>query len=105
MEIGGDEANVSSRLRRDPEMPAPDRPHAASRTDSPPPRSVAEKIDGAGVYLTNEVFLYRVVRFVASAVGEMVELEDCFGLDVVRVPLAELHSRRLRVVTPACAYT
>jgi len=105
MEIGGDEANVSSRLRRDAEMPAPDRPHAASRTDSPPTRSVAEEIDGAGVYLTNEVFLYRVVRFVVSAVGEMVELEDCFGLDVVRVPLAELHSRRLRVVTPACAYT
>jgi hypothetical protein len=53
------------------------------------------------VYLTNEAFLYRVVRFVATAVGDMVELEDCFGLDVVRVPLAELRLRRLRVVTPA----
>ena len=55
----------------------------------------------AGVYLTNEVFLYRVVGVVAGAADEMVELEDCYLLDVVRVPTRELRERRLRVVTPA----
>jgi hypothetical protein len=57
--------------------------------------------DRRGVYLTDEAFLYRVVGVVASAGGELVALEDCFGLDVVRVPLADVRTRRLRVVTPA----
>lgn len=105
MDIGGDDAKVSPRLRRDAEMPAPQRAQSAAGTNAPPAQPVAEKLDGAGVYLTNEVFLYRVVRFVVTAVGGMVELEDCFGLDVVRVPLAELRSRGLRVVTPARADT
>jgi hypothetical protein len=52
------------------------------------------------VYLTDEVFLYRVLGVVASADGEVVELEDCMYLDVVRVPLADVRARRLRVVTP-----
>jgi chorismate-pyruvate lyase len=55
----------------------------------------------ANVYLTDEVFLYRVIGVVASADGELVELEDCMYLDVVRVPLADVRARRLRVVTPA----
>jgi hypothetical protein len=101
MDIGGDDAKVCPRLRRDAEMPASQRAQSAPGTDSPPAQRVADRIDRAGVYLTNEVFLYRVVRLVVTAVGEMVELEDCFGLDVVRVPLAELRSRRLRVVRPA----
>jgi hypothetical protein len=49
------------------------------------------------VYLTDGVFLYRVVRFVA---GGVVELEDCYGLDVVQVEVADLHARGLRPVTP-----
>ena len=57
--------------------------------------------DGPDVYLTNEVFLYRLVRFGTSEEGELVELEDCYGLDVVRVPVADLNARQLRVVTPS----
>jgi hypothetical protein len=54
---------------------------------------------GAGLYLTNEVFLYRVVGVSASDLGELVELEDCYSLDVVHVPVRHLRERRLRVVT------
>ena len=57
----------------------------------------------AGVYVTNEIFLYRVVGIAASDMGEMVELEDCYSLDVVRVPIRHFHSRRLRVVTTSGA--
>lgn len=69
--------------------------------DQPPERVVAPRIDRAAVYLTNEVFLYRVVGLVGSGVDEMVELEDCYRLDVVRVPVRNLRECRLRVVTPA----
>jgi len=55
----------------------------------------------AGVYLTDEVFLYRVVDIVASGMGQMVDLEDCYWLDVVRVPVTALDTRPLRLVTPA----
>jgi len=66
------------------------------------PNAAADgRIDKAGVYLTNEVFLYRVVGIVAGAAGKLVELEDCFLLDAVHVPLAEIRARRLRLVTPA----
>jgi hypothetical protein len=54
-----------------------------------------------GVYLTNEVFLYRVVSRVVTAAGEMVDVEDCYRLDVVRVAASDLASRHLRVVTPS----
>jgi hypothetical protein len=56
-----------------------------------------------GVYLTNEVLLYRVAGFAASGTDEIVELEDCYGLDVVRVAVRDLSADRLRVVTPAPA--
>lgn len=56
--------------------------------------------DEVGLYLTDEVFLYRVVDPVASEVGEMVELEDCYWLDVVFVPVKDIRARRLRVVRP-----
>jgi len=54
-----------------------------------------------GVYLTNEVFLYRVVGPGSSGADDVVELEDCYGLDVVRVRARDLRERGLRVVTPA----
>jgi hypothetical protein len=54
---------------------------------------------GAGTYLTDGAFLYRVIGFVDG----IVELEDCYRLDVVQVPAHDLHQRRLRVVTPAPA--
>jgi hypothetical protein len=57
--------------------------------------------EGPGVYLTNEVFLYRVVGIVAENVGETVELEDCYSLAIARVPIDDFHRRRLRVVTAA----
>lgn len=63
---------------------------------------VGDRAFAADVYLTNEVFLYRVVGLVDGA-AEMVELEDCYWLDVVRVPARDLRARRLRVVTPAPA--
>ena len=55
--------------------------------------------DEVGLYLTDEVFWYRVVDPVASEVGEMVELEDCYWLDVVFVPVKDIRARRLRVVS------
>jgi hypothetical protein len=55
---------------------------------------------GPDVYLTDEVFLYRVVGLSARGEGYVVELEDCHFLDVVRVQVTELRERRLRVVTP-----
>jgi hypothetical protein len=56
---------------------------------------------GTGAYLTDEVFLFRVVDVLRNPAGDLVELEDCYGLDVVRVPFRALGARRLRVVTPA----
>lgn len=67
-----------------------------------PARSPGRIIDTVGAYLTDEVFLYRVVRLVAVGRDRMVELEDCYRLDVVRVPLRDLR-RQLRLVTPAVA--
>ena len=56
--------------------------------------------DGAGLYVTNEVFLYRVVGIDASGMGEMVELEDCYSLHVgVWSRFANLDVQMLRVVT------
>ncbi len=54
----------------------------------------------ADLYLTDEVFLYRIVGTIGTDAAEVVELEDCYWLDVVRVPMSDLRSRRLRVVIP-----
>jgi hypothetical protein len=51
--------------------------------------------------LTNEIFLYRVVDVVVTESGDMADMEDCYWLDVARVPMCDLLARRLRVVTPA----
>ena len=60
----------------------------------------ARHFDGTGVYLTDEVFLYRVAASMRRGTEEIVELEDCYQLDVVPVPISDLRTRRLRVVTP-----
>jgi hypothetical protein len=65
--------------------------------------AAAAAAEMAGAYLTDEVFLYRVLGSIASGVDEVVVLEDCYGLDVVRVRAGDLRSRRLRVVTAAVA--
>ena len=54
-----------------------------------------------GVYLTNGVFLYRVAGLLADADDGLVELEDCYLLDVVHVPITELSELCMRLVTPA----
>ena len=71
-----------------------------------PPRAVAPRSGAAthrhqvGIYLTDEVFLYRVVDLLVTVAGEMADLEDCYWLDIVRVPISDVLARRLRVVTP-----
>ena len=57
-------------------------------------------VDRIGAYLTDELFLYRVVAVVAGEPDDVVELEDCYLLDVVGVPAGDLRARGLRVVTP-----
>ena len=76
-----------------------DKPGAADR----PAQAATIAVDTAraGVYLTDEIFLYRIAGLASSGLGEMVELEDCYGLDVVTAPLRDVAARRLRVVTPA----
>lgn len=56
---------------------------------------------GPGVYLTDEVFLYRLAGIARCGSAEFVELEDCYGLDVVQVPVSDLGARALRIVTPS----
>jgi hypothetical protein len=69
--------------------------------DAVPAPAVAGDINGASTYLTDGVFLFRVVGVFASRACEMVALEDCYWLDVVHVAVSDLRARRLRVVTPA----
>lgn len=53
-----------------------------------------------GVYLTDGVFLYRVVGD-AHVADHAVELEDCYLLDTVRIAVSDLRRAGLRVVVPA----
>ena len=66
-----------------------------------PEHTVAEDAGRADVYLTDEVFLYRVVQANGNGEDAMVHLEDCYGLDVVCVRASELQRRQLRVVRAA----
>jgi hypothetical protein len=52
------------------------------------------------MYLTDGTFLYRVVGLTAGRDGGTVELEDCYGLDVVHVKVRDLTTRGLRAVMP-----
>jgi len=63
--------------------------------------AIVRQTGRAGLYLTNGVFLHRVVRVEAGEAGETVDLEDCYRLDVVCVPVCDLHRRELRVITPS----
>jgi len=65
-----------------------------------PAATIAEQTTEAGVYLTDETFLYRIVSSALSEAGEIIDLEDCYSLDVVRVPANDLRAGQLRVVTP-----
>jgi hypothetical protein len=55
------------------------------------------------VYLTDGTFLYRVVEASGSGADDVVEVEDCYLLDVVEASIGDLLLRGLRVVTPAVA--
>ena len=54
------------------------------------------------MYLTDGIFLYRVVG-ASGEQDDVVELEDCYSLNVARVPVRALRERRLRVVKPRVA--
>jgi len=84
---------------RDAKMRVPEYTDSWLTGPEPASRDAACLADESGVYLTDDVFLYRVVGFVVGPV-ETVELEDCYRLDVVRVSLADVRMRRLRVVAP-----
>ncbi len=74
--------------------------HAGVAAGPRPADTVVEPLHDDGLYLTDEAFLFRVVGVVDTDAGEMVELEDCFGLGVVRVPMNEPRLLGLRVVMP-----
>jgi hypothetical protein len=37
---------------------------------------------------------------VVTESGEMADIEDCYWLDIVRIPIGDLLARRLRIVAP-----
>ncbi len=82
-------------------MPSLYRPESCTEDVDPSRGAEADANDGTNLYLTNEVFLYRVIGMAADEPDEIVELEDCYSLQVAFVPLRELRARRLRVVRPA----
>jgi hypothetical protein len=88
-DLGPDEADMSAR----------DRAHDDGTVGACAP--LVAGIGVPGVYLTDEVFLYRVAGVAPGEGEEMVELEDCYQLDLLRVPLTALRARRFRVVIPA----
>ena len=58
-------------------------------------------VDATDLYLTDEAFLYRVAGLITRGTDAIVEIEDCYWLDVVEVPIGDFRARRLRVVTPS----
>ena len=59
--------------------------------------------DEPGMYLTDEVFLYRVVGLVATEAGGDGRTRGLPRLDVVHVPVSDVSTRCFRVVTAAPA--
>ncbi len=55
--------------------------------------------DAAAAYVTDGVFLFRVAGWIGTGAEAAVELEDCYALDVVTVPIRDLPARGLHVVT------
>ena len=65
--------------------------------------TVVDHAGRASRYLTDGVNLYRFLGEIASGMGQMVGLENCWSLDVMLLPIGELRGRRLRAVIPAGA--
>ena len=78
---------------------AADKPCTADRQI--PQRPAVGLVATAGTYLTDGTFLYRAVGVCLNGAVETVELEDCYGLDVVQASLADVRARRLQVVRPS----
>ena len=100
MESARKDANMRpSRLRREGEMP----PFGCAKRGEVEGSAPVEDawVPASGVYLTDEIFLYRVAGSAGLGAALTIELEDCFGLDIVRVSADVLRARGLRVVTPA----
>jgi hypothetical protein len=57
--------------------------------------------DQPGRYVTDGINLYRHVGAISSGMGRMVGLENCRTLDVMWLPIGQLHARRLRPVIPS----
>jgi len=74
---------------------------ARSRTLSA--RKVGTGCDGdqPGCYLTDGINLYRHLGAMPSGMSQMVGLENGRTLDVMLLPIGELHARRLRPVMPS----
>ena len=78
-------------------------PSATAGLAQATPAGGAGETSPQGTYLTDGVFLYRVVKALGGRGEEAVQLEDCYSLDTVRVELTELRRRDLRVVAAASA--
>jgi hypothetical protein len=77
---------------------------AAGHSATPPLADPGVIRDYAGMpcrYLTDGVNLYRYVGTIPGSMGRMIGLENCHSLDLILWPIAELHTLRLRSVTPA----
>ena len=77
---------------------------AAGRSATPTladPCTIKDYVGKPCRYLTDGVNLYRYVGTIPGSMGRMIGLENCHSLDLVLWPIAELHTLRLRSVTPA----
>ena len=66
---------------------------------------IADHAGRASRYLTDGVDLYRCLGGLLPGPGQFVALENCRSLEVILLPVKELHARRLRAVTPAGSET
>ena len=78
---------MSTMSRAKSERPAPGRAGGAA---------VAEHARQPGRYLTDGVNLYQSLGALASAMGQIVGLENCGSLDVMLLPIGELWARTAR---------
>lgn len=53
---------------------------------------------GPGQYVTDDVCLYRVVGRCGSGPAEMVAIEDCYSLELMLLPAADILRAGLRTV-------
>lgn len=59
---------------------------------------------GPGEYLTDDVCLYRLVGRCGSGPAEMVAVEDCYSLELMLLPAADIARAGLRTVEPVSVH-